>query len=279
MSKPSANAKRGGFRRPRLNAVALCPSRLPSRRSRTPRGSISSSVPPTPTPSTSAPPVMLAPLPMPKPSANAKRGGGSRPSSMPSPCALAVYRHADHVRLKGPAPTLCQLLRCRRRPPQPFPSRSLRRRCRRRLPTQERGGFRRPSQIPPPCVPAGYRRADHIDLESPAPALCRQLCSRRRPPQRLVTGYARGCRRGDDHAVVRTRRARAAAHAEAVCKRKEGRLPPPLLNAVALCVSRLPSRRSHRPRESSSRSVPTALQPTPSTPAACHRVRPWVPTT
>ena len=66
---------------------------------------------------------------------------------------------------------------------------------------------------------AGYRRADHIDLESPAPALCRQLCSRRRPPQRLVTGYARGCRRRNDHAPVRARRACAATDGEEVLAR------------------------------------------------------------
>ena len=62
---------------------------------------------------------------------------------------------------------------------------------------------------------AGCRRATHPDSEGAASALRRHLCSRRRPPSG-------------------SRRAPAAADAEAICKREEGRLPTPLLNSVAL---------------------------------------------
>ena len=95
---------------------------------------------------------------------------------------------------------------------------------------------------------AGCRRATHVDLEGPAPALRRHLCSRRRPP-------------------IGARRPRPAADAEAVCKREEGRLPPPSgipLPCSLLRASRLPSRNSRRPRRCSFRSTPTSLQPTPS---------------
>ena len=265
-SSPAANA-------PSANAAAAplkCRRLVPYATRRTTPVQLSLPPPPlTPTPTTPALPSSSR-RPMPKPSANAKRGGFRRPSSMPLPsCPFARWPlTVAQVTFASsrPAPSS--------RPPiapiadavHPSPSR--------RAPSaadaddvcpRKRGAA---SAAPLECrclvSLAGYRRADHVDLDSPSPALCRQLCSRRRPPQRLVAWDPRGRGRGDDHAVVRARRARAAANRKELCKRKEGRLPPPLLNAVALCPSRLPSRRSRRPRESSSRSVPTALTPTPS---------------
>ena len=81
MPTTSAHAREGRLPPPLSNPAALCPSRLPSRRSRTPRGSSSHSVPkaPTRTPTTPAPPVAIAPPPLPKPSANAKRRGSAAP--------------------------------------------------------------------------------------------------------------------------------------------------------------------------------------------------------
>ena len=207
---------------------------------------------------------------MPKPSANAKRGGFRRPP-LECRCLVRSYapagcRRATHVDLEGPAPAPCRHLCSRRRPPQRRPSPSPRRRCRSRLQTRRGAASADPLDLCLPCAPlprasqlpsrrltqtsrvqlplstslptalpadeavctpiprhlpylpwraAACRRA--TPLEGAASALRRHLCSRRRPP-------------------IGARRPRPAADAEAVCKREEGRLPPPLLNAATLCA-------------------------------------------
>ena len=117
--------------------------------------------------------------------------------------ALAGYRRADDVDLEGPAPALCRQLRCRRRPPQRLVARDAR--GRRRVMTtpsfapvvlapppiaKELCPIHEEGRLAPPLLScltwlcacralAGYRRADDVDLEGPAAALCRLLRCRR----------------------------------------------------------------------------------------------------